>query len=191
MATVTTPPMTAEEFGVWWCRNENCKLRFDLIDGSIRKSPYPPSNPNRLRICEILQHHVAERRGVSMSVLDDGLIVRRYPDTVLSPDIMLFTNSRSDDFTTRVTGQCPELVVEIATTTISPTKLLQRGEHYNKVANVPTVWLVLPHERAMLSYSRDGGFRALEENDELTGGAVLPKFRCKVADLFAMPGQKP
>ena len=31
--------------------------------------------------------------------------------------------------------------------------------------------------------------RIFEENEELTGGDVLPDFRCRVADLFALPGQ--
>jgi hypothetical protein len=29
----------------------------------------------------------------------------------------------------------------------------------------------------------------LERGDVLTGGDVLPDFRCKVADLFATPGE--
>ncbi len=52
-------------------------------------------------------------------------------------------------------------------------------------AGVAEVWQVNPTMRTVTVYA-DGGRRVshLHEDDELTGGTVLPGFACRVAEMF-------
>ncbi len=52
---------------------------------------------------------------------------------------------------------------------------------------VPLVWLIDPEEQTVTVYRPDGAAVVLERDDELTGGDILPDFRCPVADFFVMP----
>ena len=52
---------------------------------------------------------------------------------------------------------------------------------------VELVWLIDPSCRTITVYTPNSGPRVFNEEDILTGGDVLPGFRCKVADFFFMP----
>jgi Uma2 family endonuclease len=51
------------------------------------------------------------------------------------------------------------------------------------------VWVVDPEARNITVHQRGKEPLIFEETQELTGGDVLPDFRCRVADFFALPGQ--
>jgi Uma2 family endonuclease len=77
----------------------------------------------------------------------------------------------------------PDLAVEV----VSPNDL------YNEIdvkvseyldVGVPLVWVVNPETRIACVYRPDGTARRLRENEEIDGGDVLPKFRCRVAEFF-------
>lgn len=76
-----------------------------------------------------------------------------------------------------------DLVVEV----VSPNDLA-----YDVIAKVdeylrngfPLVWVVHPNTRAVTIHRGDGSIAMLHENDEITGEAALPTFRCKVGEFF-------
>ena len=53
------------------------------------------------------------------------------------------------------------------------------------------VWLVDPEGRSVTVYRPGQLPQVVEEDEELTGGDVLPQFRCQVADIFFLPGEGP
>jgi hypothetical protein len=53
----------------------------------------------------------------------------------------------------------------------------------------PWVWVVDPEGRGVFDCTAGGSLFGRKKDMELIGGDILPDFRCKVADLFAMPGQ--
>jgi len=53
-------------------------------------------------------------------------------------------------------------------------------------AGVQVVWLVDPPSRTIHLYEQGGKVALLQADAELTGEPVLPGFRCRVADLFAV-----
>lgn len=82
----------------------------------------------------------------------------------------------------------PDLAVEV----VSPNDLY--GEVEQKVseylgAGVATVWVVDPRARVALVHQAGGTSRRLGEDDEISGGDVLPGFRCRVGDF--LPGPEP
>jgi Uma2 family endonuclease len=54
---------------------------------------------------------------------------------------------------------------------------------------IKIVWLIDPEARNVTVYRLGKDHYVLEETEELTGDDVLPDFRCKVAEFFALPGQ--
>ena len=42
----------------------------------------------------------------------------------------------------------------------------------------------------MVAVYQPGEFPEPDETDELTGNSVLPEFRCRVAEFFAVPGTR-
>jgi Uma2 family endonuclease len=54
-------------------------------------------------------------------------------------------------------------------------------------AGVRLVWVVWPQNHLIDVYSVDGTVVQCRENDELSGGDVVPGFRCKVGEIFPPP----
>ncbi|MBY0513786.1 MAG: Uma2 family endonuclease [Gemmataceae bacterium] len=193
MATATTPKMTAEEFYEWANRPENEDRRFELEDGEPVEMPSP--GEAHAMVCwfviKVLTDFVVRRGGGQILTNDCGLIVRRGPDTVRGPDVILFLETRTLDEAARgPVDRVPPLVVEVFSPSDRPGKLNRRIDQYHR-RGVPLVWVVYPEERTV-NVCRPNEFpRVLDETDELTGNGVLPDFSCRVADLFSLPGAAP
>jgi len=67
-------------------------------------------------------------------------------------------------------------------------RVVDRLEDYEKVA-VPLVWVINPNSRTAMVYRADGSVTRLHEDDELSGEAVIPGFRCRVRDI--LPTREP
>lgn len=193
MATTTTPKMTAEEFFDWANRPENEDGRYELEDGEVVEMP----SPGELHgfVCwltsMILGNYLIRRGAGYMCTNDTGLVVRRKPDTVRGPDLIVFLESRTaDQMSRKFCERVPPLVVEVFSPSDKPGKLNRRIDQYHRLG-IPLVWVIYPEEQTV-NVCRPNEFpKVLDETDELTGNGVLPDFSCKVADLFALPGQQP
>jgi Uma2 family endonuclease len=53
---------------------------------------------------------------------------------------------------------------------------------------VRLLWVVNPATRSLTVYQPDQPQSRLDETRELTGGTVLPAFRCRILDFFLLPG---
>jgi Uma2 family endonuclease len=54
-------------------------------------------------------------------------------------------------------------------------------------AGTPLIWVVNPERRTVAIHWASGTGTILRENDEIDGEAVLPGFRCRVAEFFQPP----
>lgn len=193
MSAISTALMTAEEFFEWTNRPENSDTRYELEDGKV----VPMPSPGELHgtICWLLTHLLSTyvfRRGAGQICTNDtGLVVRRGPDSVRGPDLVLFLESRTVAQLNRGhIDRIPALVVEVLSPTDRFSQTLRRVDQYI-ARGVPMVWVVDPDELAVHVF-RTGELRIrLEHSEDLTGNGVLPDFSCKVADLFTPPGQQP
>lgn len=193
MTTATTPRMTAEEFFEWANRPENEGRRFELESGEVIEMSSP--GEAHALVCwfviRVLTEYVGRRGSGHLLTNDCGLIVRRSPDTVRGPDVMCHLDNLSLGQARRGhTDRVPSLITEVLSPTDRRGKTLRRIEQYHR-RGVPLVWLVDPEELTVTVFRPNEFPRVLDEADELTGNGVLPDFSCKVADLFALPGQQP
>jgi len=191
MATVTTRPMTADEFFAWANHPENQDRLWELERWEVVEMPSPGELHGIL--CGFLAHllwsYVLRRgRGGAVSSNDTGLLVEEGPDTVRGPDLMLFDESLPlDQLSRKYTRRIPRLVVEVRSPTDQPTKMTKRAGQY-LVRGVPLVWLVDPEVRSVTVCRSDRFPRVLDETDEITGEDVLPDLRFRVAEFFTLPG---
>ncbi len=192
MSAVSTALMTAEEFFEWANRPENAGTRYELDDGKVIAMPSPGELHGLL--CWIVAHllggYVIPRGGYLMTN-DTGLIVRRRPDSVRGPDVMLFLDGRKvEEMSRGHSERVPSLVVEVLSPSDQFSKTLRRVDQY-EARGVPLIWVIDPDERAVHVFRPNELRKRLEETDELTGNGVLPDLRLEVADLFTLPGQQP
>lgn len=190
MATAATAKMTAEEFFDWANRPENAGGRYELENGEVVEMP-PPCEMHGIA-CWLVAHflgaYVFARGAGYICTNDTGLVLKRNPDTVRGPDVMLFLTRKSFDQASRGHVETvPDLVVEVFSPSVKPGRLAKRVAEYHQ-RGVPLVWVVFPDERTVTVYPPNELLTSLEETDDLTGNGVLPEFRCRAADLFALPG---
>jgi Uma2 family endonuclease len=131
---------------------------------------------------------IARKKGYVCSN-DTGVIVERDPDTVRGPDIMFFEDATLFDEVEEKYGDKPPL---LAVEVFSPNDFMGKVNRRIKellLFGIKIVWLVDPEARNVTVYRLGRDHYVLEENEEITGEDVLPDFRCKVAEFFALPGQ--
>jgi Uma2 family endonuclease len=185
--------MTAEEFFEWVSRPENEGKRYELDNGEVVEMP----SPGELHgfycwlVIKLLTEFAVRRGGGYLLTNDTGLVVRRGPDTVRGPDAMFFLEQPDPSRMSRKhCERVPALVVEVVSPTDSMRKTMTRVEQYLR-RGVRLVWVIDPDERIVYVHKPDEFHKILDETEELTGNGVLPEFSCRVADLFALPGQPP
>jgi Uma2 family endonuclease len=190
--TATAPgKMTAEEFFEWANRPENGGKRYELESGKVVEMPSPGIRHGAVcwLLGLILGQYLFRRGSGHITTNDAGLIVRRKPDTVRGPDLMLFLEaSRYDELEVKYTERIPSLVIEVLSPDDRPGKTNRRIEQYIR-RGIPLVWLIDPEDRTVTVYRPNEFHKVLDETEELSGNGVLPEFSCRVADLFALPGQ--
>jgi Uma2 family endonuclease len=191
MATAQTKLMTAEEFLDFVHRPENADRFFELERGEVVEMPPPMKYHGFVcaNVVGILRAFATQRKRGYPCSNDAGLIVERNPDTVRGPDVTFYEDDQTADTMDRkYTTQPPKLVVEVLSPNDQQTKVNKRLSQYLKMG-VPLVMLVDPEVRSVTVYRQGKYHYVLDDKEELTGEDVLPDFRCRVAELFAMPGQ--
>ncbi len=198
MTPTATGLMTAEEFYDWACLPENADRKWELDDGvpvELEGPDVPP--PGQLHglviwfILTRLTDYVRRRQSGHMFPNDTGLVVKRRPDTVRGPDLMLFLDSLTlDQAGYGYVDRVPALVVEVVSPSDKASALRRRVAQYVK-RGVPLVWVVYPDERTVSVHRPGRPTAELDWDDEVSFPDVLPDFACKVSDLFALPGAPP
>jgi Uma2 family endonuclease len=116
---------------------------------------------------------------------ETGFKIETDPDTVLAPDIAFVRRERIPEsgIPKGYWPGPPDLVVEV----ISP------GATYEEVneevarwlaAGAAMVWVLNPRRRTVTVHRSLTDITVLTEADELTGGDLIPGFRCRVAEIF-------
>jgi Uma2 family endonuclease len=120
---------------------------------------------------------------------DTGVVVENDPDTVRGPDVMFYEDAeRYEDLEKQFGKSPPRLAVEV----LSPNDRIGKVNRRVKEQldfGAGLVWVVDPESRNVTVYPAGKECSVFEEAEEITGENVLPDFRCKVAEFFALPGQ--
>jgi Uma2 family endonuclease len=195
MSTITaaTKPMTADEFYEWVHRPENANQWFELVRGKVIEMPPPQKRHGfvSVNVGRLLGNYTFRRRKGYVTGNDSGVILEKDPDTVRGPDIALYEDAQKYLELHPKYGEVPpRLAVEVLSPNDRADRVIRKITDYLN-NGVEMVWLIDPEARTVTVYRANKGPLFLEEGDELTGQDVLPGFRCRVADIFFLPGDLP
>jgi len=184
--------MTADKFWEFCHRPENEHRTFELIRGKVVEMPSPTKRHGRvcLRIGYFLERYAEDKQfGYAVSN-DSGLILEEEPATVVGPDVAFFREAkRFEDMEEKWSEEIPLLVAEVMSPSDSMRASLAKVGEY-LTAGVAMVWLVNFEERFVTVFRSSSGVPVtLGEFEDVTGGDVLPDFRCRVGEFFRLPGE--
>ena len=181
IATLITAEQLLEMPENRWC---------ELVEGELRQMS-PPSCRHAQMISlldGILGPYVRKHKLGAVLAGAPGFIVARDPDTVLGPDIAVICAERLaiEPLGEGFREGAPDLAVEV----LSPGQAPREGHEKALAwldAGAALVWVVNPAARTVKVYRSPSDTETLSAGSELDGGALLPGFRCPVADLFSNP----
>ena len=115
-----------------------------------------------------------------------GLITKTDPDTVRGADVACYSFDRlpRGDETPGFADVPPNLVVEVVGIGHSSPYLLEKSSEYLQMG-VDRVWIVDPKRRSVCVVRPDNEPTVLNAKQVVTDSEILPRLRCRVADLFA------
>lgn len=169
---------------------------FELVQGEVRAmSPAGFQHGvivNRLRS---LLTNVVNRDGLGIILgAETGFILSRDPDTVRAPDVGFVTRERIERIGIPIAyfPEAPDLAVEVVSPGDTVTEVEAKAEDWMN-AGTRLLWIVSPRSRTVTVYQSLANISVLTENDVLEGLTVVPRFTCRVADLFQplWPGSPP
>ncbi len=185
MATVAPKLMTAEAFAR--LPEPADGSRQELVRGVVVVMPPPGFRHGviQLRVGSLLEQHVRPRR-LGRVTVEAGLVTEHDPDTVRGPDVAYWSAGRLP--LDQVPASYPAVAADLCVEVLSPNDT--HGAVQEKVREyldrgVRLIWVVDPAGRTVTAYRSRQDIHILEEADTLTGGDVLPDFRCPVGELFA------
>jgi Uma2 family endonuclease len=192
MAVLASKLLNADEFYQFVHKPKNSGRYFELERGEVIELP-PPGFRHGF-VCANTAYKLSQfayevERGI-VCTNDTGVIVEEDPDTVRGADVSYYDDDSSyETVEIRYARKPPLLVAEILSPDDRISRVLIRTDQYLK-CGVALFWLIDPDSRTLTVYRKGREPVTLYESDELTGEDVLKGFRCRVADLFAMPGAK-
>jgi Uma2 family endonuclease len=191
MATVETKLMTAEEFYEWAHRPENRDKYCELERGDIVEMSRPGKRHGMIcaNVTGILRNYAIQRKKGYVCSNDTGVVVERKPDTVRGPDVLFFDDAVQVEQVEEKYGETPPLLaVEVLSPNDTTGKVMRRVREQKRFGT-RLIWVLDPDACNVIVCQPGREDKIVEAEEELTGEDVLPDFHCRVAELFALPGQ--
>lgn len=181
MATVTTQPMTAEEFALL-----DQDVPVELVRGEVVEMCRPKAIHALIckNVAVELDLWVTQNGGLGFVLADPGVITERNPDSVRGPDVCYISKERADRSggLEGFLGTGPELAVEVKSPSESWKSLQAKINEYF-LAGVQEVWVLERDERLLTIYRIDLRPTVLNFGDRVTS-PLFPGFEVEVARFF-------
>ena len=161
--------------------------RRELVDGEIiRMTPTGAAHGVVTAwIGHLLNEHVSARGLGVCCGAETGFILRRNPDVVRAPDAAFIAAHRipGTGIPASYWPFAPDLAVEV----VSPSDRLadiqaKVAEYF--AAGTRQVWVLDPASRTVRAHRSARDVQVFDVDGTLTGGDLLPEFRCEVRRLF-------
>jgi Uma2 family endonuclease len=163
---------------------ESCP--FELVDGVlVEKAIGFRESVLGVTLASYLVAFVQERKLGVVSGANGAM--RLFPGTVRMPAVAYVSWARSPDGhlpANPIPNLAPDLAVEVLRDSNTAGEMKRKRREYFG-AGCRLVWIVDPGARSVSVFTASEEAIVLDENAELTGGDVLPRFALTIADLFA------
>jgi Uma2 family endonuclease len=138
------------------------------------------------RLGKFLSNYVDANR-LGIVGMECGFRLEREPDTLRAPDLYFVSKERTakEGITPRFADFPPDLAVEVLSPEDTASEIHRKVEEYLS-GGVPLVWIVDPAIQRVTVYRSLQDIRILKDDLELDGGPVIPGFRIKISEIFAL-----
>jgi len=163
----------------------NNGYKYELLDGDLIRSPgYANHGEMCVRIGAMLLQFAQSRK--LGGIYDSSTGFRLTEDLLLSPDVSFVSKARLKTIRLapdKFLAGAPDLAVEVLSPSDRMTQINRKLEHYFE-HGTRLAWLVnLPKQQVHIQ-TADNIESLTDLDDVLTGGAVLPGFKCKLRKIF-------
>jgi Uma2 family endonuclease len=159
--------------------------KYELLEGKLIMSPVHASHGMAcIRISSALFHFV-EARGLGQ-VFDSSTGFRLAEDLLLSPDVAFASKERLKKIMPapdKFLYGAPDLVVEVLSPSDRMRQVNRKLDHYFE-HGTRLAWLIHWRKQQVHIYTADSIESLTDLDDVLTGGLVLPGFKCKLRKIF-------
>jgi len=162
--------------------------KYELLDGDLIMSPVHADHGKICARILTMIKHFADSRKLG-EVYDSSTGFRLSDDLLLCPDVSFVSKARLSKVEVvpdKFLAGAPDLVVEVLSPSDRMTQINRKLEHYFE-HGARLAWLVNLRKLQIHIYTADSIEALTDLDDVLTGGAVLPGFKCKLRKIF-LPG---
>lgn len=162
--------------------------KYELLDGKLIMSPVPANHGVVCVRLVLLLGEFARKHRLG-AVFDSSTGFRLGPNLLLSPDVSFVSRPRLKKMLVapdQFLQGAPDLVVEVLSPSDRTAELHRKLEHYFE-HGTRLAWLVNWRNEQVHIHTPDNLEALTGPNDLLTGGAVLPGFRCRLKQIFEPP----
>ena len=180
--TTTTKLITAEEF--LRLPRGNGK-RYELIRGVLIEK-MGTGHPHSIlvsMIAHILLSYVIPNDYGTVHTGEPGYLLDLDPDTVRCPDVAWIAPGRVPEGTRGFPNLAPDLAVEVKSPSNSNPEMASKAWMWLSYGS-RQAWVTDPERNTLTVYRHGSDPQVLAEDDELTGGDLLPGFTTPVWRLF-------
>lgn len=162
--------------------------RYELSRGEL--VPMTPVGIRHLAVVSnverLLDNYVREKK-LGLVGPEGGFYLSRDPDTTRAPDVAFISKDRiaQEGIPEKFADFPPDLAVEVLSPEDTSSEVLKKVQEY-LAGGVPLLWIVDPATQTVTVYRSLQDVRVLTADQELDGGAVLPGFRAKISEIFAL-----
>ncbi|MCA1849912.1 MAG: Uma2 family endonuclease [Acidobacteria bacterium] len=182
MSAITRPTSAEELF-----KMPDDGFRYELVRGELKKMSPAGSEHGAIIVnltAPLAMHVKANNLGMVFGA-ETGFKIATDPDTVRAPDIAFVRRERIPEsgIPKGFWPGAPDLAVEVTSPGDSFEEVEEKVEDW-LTAGASAVWIVNPKRRTLTVYRSLKDVAILTEDAELDEQAVVPGFRCRVADIF-------
>ena len=159
--------------------------KYELLEGDLIMSPVHENHGSVCIEISILIGVFVQRRQLG-KVYDSSTGFRLTDDLLLSPDVSFVSNARLKKIRVgpdKFLAGAPDLVVDVLSPSDRMAQVSRKLEHYFE-HGAKLAWLVNLRKQQVRIYTADSIESLTDLDDVLTGGVVLPGFKCKLRKIF-------
>ena len=162
--------------------------KHELLDGDMIMSPVHAHHGTICVRMVLLLGEFVQKHKLG-EVYDSSTGFKLASNLLLSPDVAFVSRARLKQILVapdKFLQGAPDLVVEVLSPSDRMTQINRKLDHYFE-HGTKLAWLVNMPKQQVHIYTSDSIEALTGPNDVLTGGAVLPGFKCKLARVFGPP----
>jgi Uma2 family endonuclease len=158
----------------------------EIIEGELIQTAPPGRYHNRIasRFTFLFSDFCESRSDFTFGTDNEGFLIGRDPDSLLSPDGCLFRRRPEPEGTWMEFA--PEVVVEVLSPSNSPLEMAFKRRKYF-AAGTEQFWIADPESKTLEIHFKDGRLLTAQEPDIVMGEGIVQGMEVRLEEIFRKP----